>query len=132
MLNLPVYDTAASFDDTSGHWASAYIETARQYNIISGTGDNRFEPDIPITREQMAVMLDNLQVEFPEGTGATSYTDVNAMSSPWSYDAIMRMSSAGIIQGFPDGSFGLGKILTRAQMAVMMERISAYVPDNLY
>jgi hypothetical protein len=58
-------------------------------------GNNRFDPDGPITREQMAVLLDNIVNRFgavsAPGTG-TEFTDVDASACPWSVQTIGAMS----------------------------------------
>ncbi|BBH22557.1 hypothetical protein Back11_39020 [Paenibacillus baekrokdamisoli] len=47
-----------SFTDVSSTSAAMpYIEWAVQNKIVQGIGNNKFAPDSPITREQMAVMM---------------------------------------------------------------------------
>ena len=54
---------AASFADTRGHWAEDAISRWSDRGVIQGhNGD--FEPDSPITRADMAVIIDL----FTEGT----------------------------------------------------------------
>lgn len=59
MVGLTPAKSSFTFADCSGHWAQGYIDTARKYGIVSGIGENVFEPDRPVTRAQMAVMLNN-------------------------------------------------------------------------
>lgn len=117
----PGVDTG--FSDISGHWAEAEIETARRYDIVNGVGDGRFDPDSPVTREQMAVMLNNMMVDKLSGNTLPVFNDVSAESNSWSYIAIRTVSGRGIYTGFEDGSFRPSEKLTRAQMAVIIERL---------
>lgn len=129
MLGLQVDPSLpATFNDTAGHWAQSEIEAARQNRLIEGVGDNLFAPDDTITREQMAVMLCNIDGLFTgQGSAGIEFPDVNTQDNPWSYESIKTMSGYGIITGFPDGSFRPRESLTRAQMTVMLERLSQYI-----
>lgn len=47
-------------DDVKGHWAEASIKRAMEKGIIVGHSDGTFKPDEPVTRAQLAVILDRL------------------------------------------------------------------------
>lgn len=47
-------------DDITGHWAEESIRKAIKAGIIKGYSDGRFGPDEPVTRAQLAVILDRL------------------------------------------------------------------------
>ncbi|MGG6437365.1 N-acetylmuramoyl-L-alanine amidase [Saccharococcus caldoxylosilyticus] len=47
-------------DDVAGHWAEQSIRKAMKAGIIKGHSDGRFGPDEPVTRAQLAVILDRL------------------------------------------------------------------------
>lgn len=118
----------ASFSDTASHWAFLQIETARQYGLVEGTGNGRFEPDAPLTREQMAVMLDRV---LKLGTASNAaFPDVTQASAAWSFDAINRIAAAGILQGYPDGKFHPEDQIARGQMAALMDRSAPYLVDG--
>lgn len=127
-LGLPTAGiTGQDFSDTAGHWAQAEIAAARQYGLIGGIGNNLFEPNRPVTRQEMAVILNNLlsargvtQTQTP-----TVFPDVTRQANSWSYDAIYALSGYGIIQGGSDGGFHPGSDLTRAEMAVLTGRLMA-------
>jgi hypothetical protein len=51
------------------------------------------------------------------------FSDVSTEANSWSYSAIAAVSRQSIFTGFEDGSFRPGEILTRAQMAVILERL---------
>jgi len=123
MLGLsPELNSANSFDDCKDNWAEAYIDTARANNIISGIGDNLFSPDSPVTREETAVMLNNILGYTNSGSSA-DFTDVSQNSNSWSYNAINALSEKDIITGYTDGSFKPSNNVTRAEMTAMISRI---------
>jgi len=47
----------ASFSDTRGHWAEAYIEYCSSLGIVSGMGDGSFNPNGRVTGTQASKML---------------------------------------------------------------------------
>jgi len=122
----PAKAVGETFRDVNGHWARQEIETAQAYGIIRGVGEGRFAPDEPITREQMAVMLDrilNLDID-PENL--VYFIDTNVEELTWSYSAIIRLASRNVFSGYPNGFFYPKQNITRAQMAVLMDRLSEY------
>ncbi len=119
----------ATFTDTANHWARTEIEAARKYGIVEGTGAGKFDPDATLTREQMAVLLDRV---LKPGTAANSvFPDVTPKGAPWSYEAINRIAAAGILQGYPDGSFHPGDRIVRGQMAALMDRSVPYLASSV-
>lgn len=47
-------------DDVKGHWAEPSIRKAIEKGVIKGYADGTFKPDEPVTRAQLAVILDRL------------------------------------------------------------------------
>ncbi len=45
----------------------------------------------------------------------------------WYKDAVMSLSEKGIITGYPDCTFGPGKTVNRAELAVMFDRLIEYI-----
>ena len=54
--------------------------------------------------------------------GPTSYPDVPA--DHWGHGDVMACSEAGLVQGFPDGSFGPEKQMTRAELVTILRRLA--------
>jgi len=119
MTGLPA-EKGSLFDDAIGHWAEAYIDTAKRYGLVSGTGDNSFEPDRPITRAEMAVLLNNI---LGYSAGSKTFRDVTKDRYPWAYDAISALHMQGIITGYTDNSFKPQNYITRAEMAALITRL---------
>lgn len=131
----------AEFSDITRHWAREEIEAAAKAGILQGVGGGKFEPDMALTREQMAVILDRLMGSSVASDGSAgsivdlsadssvnseaaqvSFADVDPAVSTWSYEAIGRMTAKGFLEGFPDGTFRPKDTIRRGQMAVLIER----------
>lgn len=120
MAGLMPAESSSAFADCTGHWAEAYIDTARKYGIVSGTGENHFEPDRWVTRAEMAVMLNNILGY--SGTSQT-FSDVSQTGYAWAYEAISALETQGILNGYADGSFRPQNSITRAETAALITRI---------
>ncbi len=133
MLGVKASDTEKTyFSDTNGHWARNEIAAAAEYGIIKGTGNGRFCPDAVLTRQQMAIMLDRLVSIDNDSWEPVYFRDVNSMELTWSYNAITRMAGAGVFTGYPDKWFRPYDVMTRAQMAVLMDRLSGQVQAGTF
>ncbi|GAB1477396.1 hypothetical protein MASR2M70_22340 [Bacillota bacterium] len=115
-------DEVPAFIDITGHWARDEIITAWGFNIVNGMSGDSFEPEAPVTREQMAFMLNNiLKMYSISGPGQIiSFSDLGSGINSRSRDAIMQVGGMGILSGFGDGSFRPGEALTRGQMTSIM------------
>jgi len=115
-----------NFSDISNHWVENEIKIAAQHGLVLGKGDGTFAPNQYITRQEIAVMLDRALTKLGlEGKGHNPYKDVNAKDLPWSYDSILKLTDYGIFTGGTDGKFHPLNTALRAEMAAIMDRISA-------
>lgn len=108
-----------SFPDVgAGSYASGYIQSAVEKGIITGHSDNTFRPKDPITRGQMAIILQRA-FNLDEKSNV-NFSDVYASGTQ--YDAIDRITTAGLAAGFPDGTFQPDSPVTRAHYALFVAR----------
>lgn len=115
------------FTDISGHWAENDILTAAQNGVVLGIGNGRFCPDELITRQELAVMLDRILPGADYNDNLRNpFSDISRNKNPWSYDSIVKLYHNGIFSGNPDGTFNPAGAALRAQMAVLMEKITVY------
>ncbi|MDY6029952.1 MAG: S-layer homology domain-containing protein [Acidaminococcaceae bacterium] len=54
---------------------------------------------------------------------ANPFSDVPA--GHWAYDSISKLAAAGVIEGYPDGTFGGDKLMTRYEMAQIVAKAMA-------
>jgi spore germination protein YaaH len=124
LMNLtPEVNDAAAFLDCKDRGEEPYINTARRNGLVSGVGNNLFHPDRRISREEMAVMLNNI-LGFTGSNPDREYTDVSVSGNSWSYADIHALSEQSILTGYPDGCFLPEQNLTRAEMTVLLGRLN--------
>lgn len=127
-LNKISSNTTNFSDVREDHWASESIKIARDHGILVGVGNNRFAPDENMTREQMAALLNrviNKDTQIDISKMPNLYKDIKA--NQWSYKDIIIMSNQGIFSGYDNGNFGPKDIITRAQMAALLNRIEEHL-----
>jgi hypothetical protein len=101
-------------------WYYGYVNWGYGMGIVKGVDETHFAPDLPITREQMTVMLANFAsvTGIPlQDTGVAPEFADSAAVSPWASEALNRIVRAGIMNGMPDGGFAPQLGATRAQAA---------------
>ena len=119
VINTPVESKPENiFNDISGHWAEKSIMSLYKDGIVSGRGDGIYAPEEFVTREEFLKMTVNAFGINNDKAAEFTDTDKNA----WYYSYICKGVGAGLINGNPDGSFGVGKNITREDMAVIIFR----------
>ena len=106
-------------DLSTQHWAYGNIKELYEKGIVNGTSASTFDPEGRVTREQYLAMLVRA-FRFESEKTDVSFTDVS--EDAWYYDAVLTAQKLGITDGYADGSFGIGKNITREEMAVMAYR----------
>ena len=107
-------------------WAIDAINHLNERNIMNGVGNGKFEPNRPITREEMLKLV-CLIVGIEEGDNEAQFSDVDV--NAWYYPHLCGAVKAEIINGLGDGTFGIGKPVSREDLCVMLYR--AANPDKL-
>ncbi len=123
LLGIEPVSSEESFSDTVGHWASDYIETAKNNGLVFGKSEDIFAPNDPISRQEIAVLLDRAMMRTDLSIINSSFSDVNAEENSWSIEAINRLAELGIITGYEDGTFKPFNDVTRAEFSAMLTRI---------
>ena len=114
--------TKNAFKDVHGGYYAAYVNWASENGIVQGVGHGKFDPKRPITREEMAVMMNKfLQVTNKKLSEKESkvFTDGGTIA-PWAKEAVGAMAKKGIVKGMEDGSFRPKSGFTRAQVAQVL------------
>lgn len=117
---------ASSFTDVAaGTWYTDAVAWAAANNIVAGVGDGRFDPDAPITREQLAVILYRYAQSkgYPAALNGVldDFHDADRVSA-WAHDALRWATGAGIVSGKNGGLLDPVGQATRAEVASMLMR----------
>jgi len=113
---------ASSFADVgAGHWAAEEIEFVKRTGLMVGDESGRFRPDAPITRGEMAAMAARFKRLETSGYAKPSFADVK--ESYWGFASIEAAREAGILSGYPDGTFRPHGHLTRAEAVTVINRL---------
>lgn len=118
---LKTYEGKHPFKDSEGHWAEAYIAWAKDKGIVEGVSATEFDPEAPITREQMATIFGRYAlkqgIELPKSDNAAgSFPDADKISE-YAREFVELMRIAGILNGYEDGTFRPQGNATRAEAA---------------
>lgn len=118
---LKTYEGKHPFKDSEGHWAEAYIAWAKDKGIVEGVSTTEFDPEAPITREQMATIFGRYAlkqgIELPKSDNAAgSFPDADKISE-YAREFVELMRIAGILNGYEDGTFRPQGNATRAEAA---------------
>ena len=118
---LKTYEGQHPFTDSEGHWAEAYIAWAKDKGIVEGVSATEFDPEAPITREQMATIFGRYALKqgivLPKDAApAESFPDADKISE-YAREFVELMRIAGILNGYEDGTFRPQGNATRAEAA---------------
>ncbi|WP_239618880.1 MBG domain-containing protein [Cohnella mopanensis] len=116
------------FADITGHWAELQIRQAVARKYVSGYSDGTFKPNGAVTRAEFVVMLMNALKPNRSDT-ELNFTDQHEIQT-WSRSAIAMAVQEGIVQGYPDGSFGPNESINRAEMTKIIAN-ALKLPTNL-
>jgi hypothetical protein len=121
----PAVGDGTGFNDVpTTHSAAAWIKQLAAEGITGGCGNGNYCPNQAVTRAQMAIFL--LRAKYgddyvpPAVGGSSGFNDVPAGSStaPW----IKQLAAEGITGGCGNGNYCPNNPVTRAQMAIFLQR----------
>lgn len=110
-------------DVPASHWAADAIGQVTRSGIMKGYTGGSFKPNQTITRAEMATILSRLLTSAQDQ--AAGFSDI---SGHWAQAAVERMSQAGIITGYEDGTFRPDQTLTRAEAVTIVNRALGIAP----
>ena len=119
-----VVDIELPFLDVSeGAWYYDAVGYVYESGLMTGTGAETFAPEQPTSRAMIAAILYR-QAGSPMVNTSVTFTDVG--EGQWFTQAVRWASSAGVVIGYGDGTFGPDAPITREQLAVMLYRFAAF------
>ena len=106
----PAVSGMTPFTDLTANWYKPAILWAYQNNVVAGTSPTTFDPDQPVTREQIAVILTQYMFHVLKMNRTWTPADLStfpdgAQVSGWAKEAMQDAVALGLINGTkaPDG-----------------------------
>ncbi len=104
-------------------WASAQ-------GVVKGTGEHTFDPDRPVTRQEMAVILTG----YAGAVGDTLFVTRTAAAfadegevAPWAAEAVRAMQQSGLLTGKDGNRFDPAGTASRAEAATLLRRYVEFI-----
>ncbi len=114
---------SSSFRDVEAGDNLPYIEWVYRKGIMKSAGNGQFAPDRAVTREEIAVILQNYAkatgYKLPTTREAAVYADADAITYK---DAVRAMQQAGVMMGGSGNRFQPKSSATRAEVSAMLHR----------
>ena len=106
----PAVSGTTPFTDLTANWYKPAILWAYQNNVVAGTSPTTFDPEGPVTREQIAVILTEYMFNVLKMNRTWTPADLSAFPdganvSGWAKEAMQDAVALGLINGTkaPDG-----------------------------
>ena len=115
-------------DVKQGDWYYEDVQTAYEHGIVNGKDSNVFDPDAPMKRAELVAVLSRLadgKVADKGEEAADAYSDINGIE--WYADYVGWASSAGLVNGYGDGTFRAEEPIIRQELAAMLDRFLTYM-----
>lgn len=123
------------FNDIRDHWSESFVRTLLYTGVLSVPEDGRFRPNDAVTRLDFAAWLAGAMELQPQGDPAQPpFRDWDRVPEELR-PKVLAAVEAGLLTGFPDGTFRPDETLTRAQMGVIFGRALiplGYAPEDRY
>lgn len=107
-------------DMSQADWAKEYVEYLVERKIVNGDGTGNFKPNARVTREEFVKMI-VLALDLYDEDASADFDDVD--ENEWYYPYIASAVKSGIIRGIDERNFGVGKSITRQDIAVIAHRV---------
>lgn len=113
---IPVSVMAVEFDDAQGHWAEAAIDRWSDAGVVSGVGNNNFDPEGEMNRAQAASVFSEL-LQLTDEADISNFTDIP--DNAWYAGHIAKCVDAGIMAGMSDTTMEPETTLSREMFFTM-------------
>lgn len=113
---IPVSAMAVEFDDAQGHWAEAAIDRWSDAGVVSGVGNNDFDPEGEMDRAQAASVFSEL-LQLTDEADISNFTDIP--DNAWYAGHIAKCVDAGIMAGMSDTTMEPETTLSREMFFTM-------------
>ena len=128
LVDKEVKITTAFEDVPENAWYATPVNTLASLGIISGVGDNRFEPDRSITRAEFTA----LAMKFTVGAEKEENIFNDVKPADWFYEAVTGSIQFGWINGYGDGTFRPNNTITRAEVTAIVNKMLGREGDQAF
>ncbi len=121
-LGITMHNNKVQFDDVPEDAPYAKeLALGKAFGILQGVGDNKFNPEAEITRQDMMTLVARgLELAGEADLGA--FSDAGSIAD-YALIHVKAMIAEGFVQGNADGTINPRGNTTRAEAAVIMQRI---------
>ncbi len=113
--------------DIEGRWSTKFIKHLVNEEIITGYPDGTFKPSNNVTRAEFATITYKYlakENKLTEGQ-INKLTDIEGH---WAKQSIEGVAKAGVVKGYPDGTFKPNNSITRAEVSTVVSLIDGFKP----
>ncbi len=118
-------------DVVENHWAKTFIDKALDKGIINVYPDGTFRPDMKVNRAELAMLIqqfmvkayDDRSIETKHFGDASPFADV--LNTSPIFNAIMIVSTRGVMTGMDDGTFHPLDVVSGAQSLNIIRNLKA-------
>ena len=112
-------------DVTRADWYNTAVSTLSSMGIITGYPDGTFRPNAAITRAEFAAIAARF-----DSNGDKTTAKFSDIATHWGKDEISIAYNNGWITGYPDGTFGPQRDITRAETMTLVNRVLNRQPET--
>ena len=112
-------------DVAATSWYNTAVSTLSSMGIITGYPDGTFRPNAAITRAEFAAIAARFDNDGDKT--AAKFSDI---ANHWARDEISIAYNNGWINGYPDGTFGPQRDITRAETMTLVNRVLNRQPET--
>ena len=112
-------------DVAATSWYNTAVSTLSSMGIITGYPDGTFRPNAAITRVEFAAIAARFDNDGDKT--AAKFSDI---ATHWAKDEISIAYNNGWITGYPDGTFGPQRDITRAETMTLVNRVLNRQPET--
>lgn len=112
-------------DVAATSWYNTAVSTLSSMGIITGYPDGTFRPNAAITRAEFAAIAARFDHDGDKTTA--KFSDI---ANHWAKDEISIAYNNGWITGYPDGTFGPQRDITRAETMTLVNRVLNRQPET--
>lgn len=112
-------------DVAATSWYNTAVSTLSSMGIITGYPDGTFRPNAAITRAEFAAIAARF-----DSNGDKTTAKFSDIANHWAKDEISIAYNNGWITGYPDGTFGPQRDITRAETMTLVNRVLNRQPET--